>query len=262
MSSKGRRAQDWQRAAAPGPRATDRSPMSRHLAVRVAITVCAALAVVPAAAQAAPGAGEATSFSASFTTQRPHAASGLVLRTTGRPPQPPTTLAPVIRQTVTFPKGTRLRPGALPQCAISDAALAAQGAQVACPAASRVGSGRAEGVRDGAPIGFDLSVYAIRGQLFFAAELDGRPLKRGFWATADGRRLALVVPTFDGQIAPTLFRARIDAGAVGRPWLRTPGRCPRPARWRVVGAFAPLWSIYDTTPLAPAQVLRGGSACR
>ena len=236
--------------------------MSRHLAVRFAITACAALAVVPVAAQAAPGAGEATSFSASFTTQRPHAASGLVLRTTGRPPEPPTTLAPVIRQTVTFPKGTRLRPEALPQCAADDAALAAQGAQVACPIASRVGSGRAEGVRDGAPVGFDLGVYAIRGRLFFAAELNGQPLKRGFWATAHGRRLALVMPTFNGQIAPTLFRARIEAGTVGHVWLRTPNRCPRRARWRFIGAFAPLWSAYDTTPLAPVQVLRAGSACR
>ena len=232
--------------------------MTRHRAVRLAIAACAALAVVPTAAQAAPGAGEATSFSASFTTQRPQTASGVVLRSTGRPPVAPTTLAPVIRQTVTFPKGTRLRPKALPQCAAGEAALAAQGAQVACPAASRVGSGRAEGVRDGAPVGFDLGVYAIRGRLFFAAESNGQSLKRGFWGTAHGRRLALVVPTFDGRIAPTLFRARIDAGA----WLRTPDRCPRSDRWRFTGEFAPLWSVYDTTPLTPVQALRAASACR
>jgi hypothetical protein len=228
--------------------------VTRH----VLAAATAALAAFPAAAAAAPGAGEVTSFAAAFTTQRPHAASGLVLETTGRPPVPPTTVAPVVRQTVALPRGARMQLDRLPQCGADDAALAAQGAQVACPPATRAGDGRAEGVLDGAPIGFDLGVYAIRGRLFFAAEAGGQPLKRGFWGMAQGRRLILDATTSGGRIAPTLFRARIAARGA---WLRTPVRCPERRSWRFTGTFTPLWSVSDTTPLAPVQVRYAQSAC-
>jgi hypothetical protein len=229
----------------------------------IAIAACAALVAIPAAtAQAQPGAGEATSFTASFSTARPDAASGLSLRTTGRPPVPPTTLAPVIRQTVTLPRGTRLRLGALPQCTADDAALAAQGAEAACPPASRVGTGRAEGVLGGAPVVFDLGAYAIRGRLFFAGERFGQPLRQGFWGTATGRRLALVVPTAAGAVAPTLFRARIPARPGGAVWLRTPARCPAGGNWRFAAAFAPLASVDQMAPIGPVQRLDAASACR
>ena len=182
--------------------------------------------------------------------------------TVGRPPEAPTTLAPAIRQTVTLPRGTTLRLGALPQCAADDATLAAQGAQGACPPATRVGSGRADGVLDGAPAGFELAVYAIRGQLFFAGERDGVPLKQGFWGTASGRRLTLVVSTFGGRIAPTHFEARLDRRPGGATWLRTPRTCPAAGRWRFDGRFTGLTAVAGGIPVGGEQRLRATSACR
>jgi len=229
---------------------------------RLLALAVAALAAAPAAAHADPGAGQATGFSAGFSTLRPGAPTALTLRTAGRPPEPPTTLAPAIRQTVTLPRGTTLRLGALPQCAADDATLAAQGAQVACPPATRVGSGRADGVLDGAPAGFELAVYAISGQLFFAGERDGVPLKQGFWGTASGRTLTLVVSTFGGRIAPTHFEAKLDRRPGGATWLRTPRRCPAPGRWRFDGRFTGLAAVTGGAPVGAEQRLRATSACR
>jgi hypothetical protein len=229
---------------------------------RVLALALVAAAVAPGAALAGSGVGEPTSFSAAFSTQRVDAPSGLSMRTTGRPPAPSVTLAPAIRQRVTLPVGTRLRLRALPQCRADDAALAAAGAQAVCPRRTRVGAGRAEGVLDGTPTAFELAVHAIRGRLFFAAERDGMPLKQGFWGTARGRQLDLVVPTFGGRIAPTLFRARIAARPSGAEWLRTPRHCPATRRWRFHASFAGLADLTSTAPLGAVRRLDDTTPCR
>jgi len=232
---------------------------------RLASAVCAAAvaaAVAPAAVHAQePGAGKATSFAATFSAKRPDTATGVLLRTTGEPPAPPVTVPPVVRQTVTFPAGTRLRLGELPQCAATDDVLAAQGAEAVCPAESRVGTGRAEGVLNGTVVRFDLGVYAVRGTLFFAGERDGAPLKQGFSGVATGRRLALTVPTSNGAIAPTLFEARIPAHAAGAAWLRTPKRCPGTRRWIARATFQGLTAVGGA-PVGGAQTLQAESPCR
>ena len=232
---------------------------------RLASAVCAAALVAVAAPAVVlaqePGAGKATSFAATFSAKRPATSTGVLLRTTGEPPAPPTTVPPVVRQTVTFPAGTRLRLGALPQCTATDDVLAAQGAEAACPPASRVGKGRAEGVLNGTTVRFDLGVYAVRGSLFFAGERDGVPLKQGFFGVASGRRLALTVPTSNGAIAPTLFEARIPAAAAGTAWLRTPKRCPSTHRWVAEATFQGLTAVGGT-PVGAAQTVQAESPCR
>jgi hypothetical protein len=215
--------------------------------IRTALITAAVLAAVPATASADVGLGPATSFQAAFTTHRAGRASGLTLRTTGKPPAPPTTEAPAARQTVTLPRGTKVRLRALPQCTASDAALAAQGAAAVCPSSTRVGSGRAEGVLGGKPVAFDLSVYAVRGKLLFAAG------KQGFWGVAHGRRLALTVPTLNGMIAPTLFRAKID-----RHFLHTPRTCR--GTWKFGAAFQGLTGV-DGAPIGAAQHLSHKERC-
>jgi hypothetical protein len=214
-----------------------------------------------AASAQSPSAGEATSFTAAFTTRRPGTPTGVRLRTTGLPPAPPATVPPVVRQTVTFPAGTRLNVGAFPQCTAADDVIAAEGAEAVCPPESRIGTGRAEGVLSGATVRFDLGIYAVRGRVFFAGERDGVPLKQGFFGVATGRRLALTVPTANGAIAPTLFEARIPATTAGRPWLRTPPRCPRAGAWVSRATFQGLTAV-DGTPVGAAQTLRGESPCR
>jgi hypothetical protein len=186
-----------------------------------------------------------------------------MLRTAGRPPQSGITEAPAVRQTVILPPGTRLRLQALPQCSASDALIAAESAEVACPARSRVGSGGADGALDGAPVHFDIGIYAVRGHLVFAAERGGKPLKQSFVGVARGARLLLTVPTLGGRIAPTGFDARIPARAGGQVWLRTPPQCPRSGYWTAVGRFQGVSSAgTGGHPVTPAQTLLDRTPCK
>jgi hypothetical protein len=225
--------------------------------------VLAAAALSAAAAYAAVGLGPATKFRARFTTVQPGSASGLVLKTTGKPPSAGTTEPPAVQQTVILPRGTSLHLGRLPQCTASDAAIAMQGAEAACPARTRVGHGGADGLFNGAPVHFDLGIYAVRGHLVFAAEQGGKPLKQSFKGIAVGRRLILRVPTLNGQIAPTAFSARIAARPAGHVWLRTPRRCPASGHWRAVGRFQGVSSPDPSGHVVtPAQVLVDRVPCR
>lgn len=234
-----------------------RRPQLRLTALaRAVILALVSVAVVAAAAAAATGLGRATKFRASFSTQRTASASGLVLRTTGRPPQAGITEPPAVRQTVILPRGTRLGLQALPQCRASDTLIALEGAEGACPARSRVGSGEADGVLDGAPVHFQIGIYAVRGRLVFAAERGGQPLKQSFVGVARGARLVLTVPTLGGRIAPTGFDARIPRRPGGNAWLRTPAHCPRSGHWTAVGRFQ---GVSSAGPgghaITPAQTL-------
>jgi hypothetical protein len=220
-------------------------------------------AILAAAAVAATGLGSVTRFSARFSTQHTATASGLALHTSGRPPQEGVTEAPAVRQTVNLPSGTRLRLEALPQCRASDAQIAANGAEAACPARSRVGRGGADGVLNGAPVHFDIGIYAVRGHLVFAAERGGLPLKQAFVGVARGTRLLLTVPTLGGRIAPTGFDARIPSRPGGSAWLQTPTQCPRSGQWTAVGQFQGVSSAGPNgRPVTHAQTVVDRIPCR
>jgi hypothetical protein len=208
------------------------------------------------------GLGRPTGFAVKFSTHRPGAASGLLLHTTGRPPGAGVSVPPAVRQTVVFPAGTGLRLAALPQCRASDAAIAARGAEGACPASSRVGTGSADGILNAEPVHFDIGIYAVRGHLVFAAEQNGKPLKQAFLGVAKGTRLELTVPTLNGMIAPTGFQARVAAGRGATPWLRTPSRCPRSAHWTMIGHFQGLSAASGPAhAVTPAQTLTSAAPC-
>ncbi|MGZ4293573.1 MAG: hypothetical protein ACXVRM_04970 [Solirubrobacteraceae bacterium] len=228
-----------------------------------AVTITAVLAGSGIAAAATTvGLGRPTGFTARFSTRQAGAPSGLVLRTAGRPPAAGVTVPPAVRQTVAFPAGTSLRLAALPQCDASDAAIAAQGAEGACPSRSRVGTGSADGILNGKPVHFDIGIYAVHGHLDFAAEQNGRPLKQAFLGVARGSRLELTVPTLNGMIAPTGFAARIPAGDAATPWLRTPPRCPPSSHWTVTGHFQGFSAAAAPShAVTPAQTLTAAAPC-
>ena len=240
---------------------TQRS-LHRKALTRSAPLALVAVAVTAAVAQAAITIGPTTSFRARFTTPHPGAASGLVLKTTGRPPASGTSEAPAVQQTVILPAGTTLKLVHLPQCQATDTAIATQGAETACPHASRVGSGGADGVFDGAHVHFDIAIYAVRRHLVFAAERGGQPLKMSFAGFASGRRLILTVPTLGGRIAPTEFDARITARPGHRSWLQTPARCPRSGHWTATGRFQGVSDLTpNATPVTPAQTATDDMPC-
>jgi hypothetical protein len=233
--------------------------MFRRLAPAVA--AAAVLAAVPAAASADPGIGEPTSLRVAFTTKHPDRSTGLRLRTTGAPPVAPTTIAPAVQQTLELPRGTRLRLDALPRCMVDEATLAAVGAEMACPVETRLGTGRAEGLANGAPVGFDLTIFAIGGRLFFAGSQNGVPLKTGFYGAAQGRRLVLTVPT-RGVIAPTLFQADVRRDQHGSAWLQTPPKCPHSGHWTARSTFQVPTAVDGGTPVGESRTVADDIACQ
>jgi hypothetical protein len=106
-------------------------------------------------------------------------------------------------------------------------------------------------------VGFDLAVYAIDGKLSFAAEQNGMPLKKGFFGVVHGRRLQLTVPTSNGAIAPTLFRATI---ARTGGWLRTPSTCPPSGHWTAHARFQGLTAVGGT-PVGAGRTLAEHLSC-
>jgi hypothetical protein len=226
------------------------------------LAAMAVLGVSGVAGAASIGLGQPTSFRAPFSTRHLASASGLVLRTTGKPPAAGIVTPPAVRQTVAFPDGTHLRLGALPQCHASAGAIAAQGAEAACPASSRVGDGGANGILNGKPTHFGIGIYAVSGHLVFAAEQNGKPLKQSFLGIAQGGRLVLNVPTLNGMIAPTGFTARIPAGHGRTPWLRTPATCPKSGHWTVTGHFQGFSAAAAPShAVTPAQTLTEKLPC-
>jgi len=228
-----------------------------------ALAVGALLATAGAATAATTfGLGRPTGFAVKFSTRHPGAASGLVLQTTGKPPAAGVTVPPAVRQTVVLPAGTTLHLQDLPQCHASDGAIATQGAEGACPASTRVGTGGADGILNGKPVHFDIGIYAVRGHLVFAAEQNGKPLKQAFLGVATGARLVLTVPTLNGMIAPTGFDARIPAGRGAKPWLRTPARCPHSSHWTAIGHFQGLSAATPPShAVTPEQTLTYRAPC-
>jgi hypothetical protein len=232
-------------------------------AVGFSLLIAGVVPAVGAFANSGVGIGAATGFRARFTTDHTAAPSGLVLNTSGRLPAPGVLEAPAVRQTVILPQGTQLRLGRLPQCHASDAAIAAEGAEGACPRSSRVGSGQADGVLAGSSADFALAIYAVRGHLVFAAEQGHKPLKQSFTGVSKGHTLILTVPTLDGRITPTSFAATIAARPGGRRWLLTPPTCPSSGHWRTAGRFQ---GASAATPTAaadtPARTLYERVPCR
>ena len=99
----------------------------------------------------------------------------------------------------------------------------------------------------GKPVGFDLAVYAVRGKLVFAAG------QQSFDGVAHGRKLALTVPTLNGAIAPTLFRAKLD-----RHLLRAPRACS--GTWKFGATFQGLTAVGGS-PVGAAQHLSYRQRC-
>lgn len=232
--------------------------------IKLASLAALSLVLIAAAvAVAATDIGRPTSFQGGFTAARPGASSGFDIVVTGAPPPAGTQEPPAVRQVVLFPRGTRFDTRAAPACRATAAELQAQGAEAVCPAASRIGTGVAEGVLNGQPVHFDLVAFNFPGRIDFAAESNGMPLKQGFFGRILSRRLILDVPTSNGAIAPTRFEAHIGARKrAGRRYVRTPRTCPRGGRWRFVTTFTGLTAPAGGTPTGSTHTLRDTSRCR
>jgi hypothetical protein len=178
------------------------------------------------------------------------------------PPRAEVSEAPAIRELITLAPGTRIDTRGAVLCHASVAQLSASGAEAVCPAASRVGEGKAAGVVSGATVRYDLGVYAFPGKLSFAGERNGVPLRQGFFGVISGRRITLDTPTANGAIEPRLFAATIAAHTrSGHPLIETPKHCPADGTWTISSTFQALSAVSGGHTVGPRDTVTAHSPC-
>jgi hypothetical protein len=110
------------------------------------VVLCAFAALSPAAASALPASGPREDIDQSFTSQRPNSPTGVSFKAAfhapgnrnGNPPY-------LVKMVFHPPRGLRYDTSVPAKCTASDAELDVRG-KSACPAASRIGGGTAEGI--------------------------------------------------------------------------------------------------------------------
>ncbi len=176
---------------------------------------------------------------AGFTTKKPGTSTGFSTRIFYKDPANPDAKPRPVRNIVTtFPAGTKFDGAAAPTCDASDAELMSQGRD-ACPAESRIGSGRGTAIiQTGTdPLRFDLTIFNAPGGVILLASNQGTndtlAVNRG---TQEGRTLTTPNPPTPGvpeEFQPALREIEFTTDARssgGRSLLTTPATCPRSGR--------------------------------
>jgi hypothetical protein len=237
--------------------------MSNRRKVVSSVMLAAIAATAAPAAASSIGIGPVTSFNARYGTGRTGASSGLHVKVTARPPKTGVNEAPAIQEVITLAPGTRIDTRGAVRCHASVAQLVANGAEAVCPAASRIGDGKAAGVVGGTTVSYDLGIYAFPGKLSFAAERYGVPLRQGFFGVISGRRITLDTPTATGAIKPTLFAATIAAhNRSGHALIETPRQCPTGGTWTISSTFQALTAVAGGHPVGRRETVMAHSPCR
>jgi hypothetical protein len=226
--------------------------MSERL--RAAAVLAGAIAILAMAVTAAPGAGTKPPRQSGknvFTSSKRGVATGtsfhVKFRNPEHPDQKPHTLNRVV---VHYPTGTTFDSKAAPQCHASDAELQSEGA-AACPPESKVGGGLAVSDTGGSgpfPPRYTkskISQFNGDGEVIGVGENEDIPaIKTVTHTKFKGSRASTDFPTFPGMGPPDdytpLKSLTVDfpARKTGKhATVRTPRRCPRSRRWRIVTDF-------------------------
>lgn len=183
------------------------------------------LAILAVGAYAAPAQTAPDELSFSFTTAKAKAPAGFDIE--GEFPR-----QRVIDQiTVTFPSGTKFDTAAVARCTASDQEIQDNpgGVAAACPAASKIGTGKGTAYLGDAPdpLVFDLGIYNRKGGMILDIMLGG---KTAFFAAPSiaGRKLTIPLsqtPSLNARITAFEFSVA-KKGKARKPYLRTPATCP------------------------------------
>ena len=197
-------------------------------------------------------------------TQRAGAPTGLRFVVGYRnPADPEAKPSPVTSAVFHLPPGLRIHNGALPRCSATDPEFRAEG-RAACPAATRVGSGRLvamTGLPGVDPLVGDIVAFNGPGELIEVVFFEGTNVVAGMdrLTIAPGRLTAHPPNTPggppDGRTAVREVKVRIPRliGPDGRAYVTTPRRCLT-GRWRS-------WAHYEFADGGETAV-RDSTPCR
>ena len=224
------------------------------------------LALVAGPSAAAAAGTDRQTASATFTTNRTGAATGLVFAADFQNPADPSGKPYSLAEWITqLPAGSRWDDTAVPQCTATDPELYLEGAS-ACPAASRIGGGTL--VTDlGSPAGLQrygyntVTEFNADGEVIALAETQDPPTRAVGRTQVSGTTFTSPIPPFPGFPPPDPYSAfkslHLSGSAIvnhGKALLRTPGTCPARGYWTIELTF-----IYRD---GVSQRVRSSSPCK
>ena len=225
--------------------------MRERQAVRMAAMSVAAIAALALLSGAATGAALPRQFgSITFTASGPGKATGFVLDLHFRNPENPKVKPhTVTTMVVRTPVAGLIDTTVPPQCHASDAQLMLEG-PAGCPAASKVGSGLAiSDTGGGGPFPryseATISNFNNRNEIIGVGQVKSIPLLKPVDHTKiHGRTSTTHFPIFPGVPPPDPYTPFKSLHVVfprymhhGRPYMRTPPRCPAVGHWTITAEF-------------------------
>jgi hypothetical protein len=235
--------------------------------------LCALSALWAVGAAAQPGHGPRATVDQRFTSMHPNTPTGLSWSGSYHAAGDPKGNPPYLRRMVFYPpKGLRYDTSAPARCTATDAQLAVQGPD-ACPAASRIGGGKVEGLfyvpfSQGSILfdhyKHDAIVLNNTNEQIVLVHSEGYTVQRG---TVHPDNSIEFNPTTCFPASPTghcaddyilqlksstfLPRYTRTSGGTTRAYATTPPRCPRRGHWRTTVAF--WWGNGATERVATTQ---------
>ena len=213
--------------------------MNRNLKAALVAAAALALAAPPALGGSRPRAD----FSMDLSAKRPNHATAIHLTILYKGKDPKGKPSPIKRIVLRAPKGTRFDMKALPRCTATDQELMAFG-DAACPPASRLGGGTLSAMTGfpgpASTVVTNVTVYNTpTGNVEVVKEASsGKPVATDRFRVRGRTWTANPPDTPGGPPDGKTAVRRVDfTYAPKARWAITPRRCPKPRRWRSIGAF-------------------------
>ena len=201
------------------------------------------LAVAVATAAVAFASSQATTFSFKQSSKKPGTPTGIAFNVAFGDPAAANGVPSGLKDfKITMPKGAKIDPAGAAQCKTTDASLMSKGAG-ACPAATRIGTGKATATSaDGATnvdvAGFVFNAKSAGKSSWLFVFLINNSYAASFYAPVKGPTLSAkgLTGAVPGDLLVTKFAGTIAKHSKGRgkrkhDLITTPSSCPKNKKW-------------------------------
>jgi hypothetical protein len=210
----------------------------RKLVVVGALAVAAAVTATVAFASS-----QATTFSFKQSSHKPKTSTGIAFKVEFGDPAAANGVPSGLKDfKITMPKGAKIDPAGAAQCKTTDADLMSKGAG-ACPAATRIGTGKATATSTDGSTNLDVAGYVFNAKAagkssWLFVFLINNGYAASFYAPVKGPTLSAkgLTGAVPGDLLVTKFAGTIVKHSKGRGkkkhnLISTPSSCPKNKKW-------------------------------
>jgi hypothetical protein len=207
------------------------------------LVLSAVVAVVAATAAAALASSQATTFSFKQSTRAEGASTGIAFKVEFGDPAAANGVPSGLKDfKITMPRGAKIDPGGATQCKTTDANLMSKGA-AACPAASRIGTGKATATSTAGSTNVDVAGYVFNAKSagknsWLFVFLINNSYAASFYAPVKGPTLSAkgLTGAVPGDLLVTKFAGTIAKHSKGKGkkkhnLITAPSVCPKSKKW-------------------------------